>query len=1014
MNRTSRRGIALAVLLVGLTSWATLALPSFSDRNIAAGNLNPTDTILVMEIRVTRGGGEDVTLASITIRNRGTAGDGDIEKIILEDGGAQLAQSANLSGITSSNGVTIPLSYHLDNTTHYIRILVVIGTNVEGGETIDLQALVDYTSNGTPGTSVWISDLSSETIRDGGFDEETDNSPDAAFLNPTDRAIVQTAVFADDDANGSPVGWRGEGATTIVQVENIGTATGGAAGDIDWVRVTLSFGGNDYNTGWVVWDPASPQDFHYADFVGMPAGAQIADDDGVTVTVEMEVNDKANVIDGRTVRTKTTLRVREQGEGPDGQLVNHDHTITAGTVQTIRQQGFEAIEDESETLDSGAAATGDVVVQTVRAFDDDSNAKDVRITHFYVRNTGSADGAEIEKIEVKAGAQTLVTLTGGELATFKTGDWHAVDTVFDVPDDGEQVLKIYYTIGIPNDGHTLAPQVRFGAEEAPGGPRFNSDAATYPDELGLYEPGFEFVENMTPPDGGAAYSGQWLPAQKIRLEDRDEDDDDVSIDPVVVRNAGNASGNPDVSRIRVWREDAAGLTKIGESADLSGFTTGGIHIDIENDAIVQDSAEGTEIFLWVYLLIAEPEVMIAGRTIQLETRVIHTENGATFDKMVVSNQWVLETNHRPVVDFTFSKVATASIGPMADFTYADTIQFSGTATDPDGDAIASWRWTFGDGATANTQNATHQYPNGGTFQVTLTVTDEHGVTGSKTKTITVEGPPNEPPTIDEVTADPENPAVDQNVQFAATVTDPDQPAGTAFGYVWDFDDEETSTLAAPTHSYDEAGTFTVTLTVTDAQGATDTATIEITVGNEPPTLTGVTATPAAAGTGEEVEFRATGASDPDGDAIDHYEWTFGDGTAVNPGGQVVTHIYATPGTYTVSVVAVDVRGARSVAWTVEVTIAGPARTVLFAFPNPASTVATFSYFLSEGATDPVLRIYTLIGELVLEQELPAGQTTYEWNLRTNGNTQLPNGLYFCVVTVTGADSSEVFRLLIAR
>jgi len=209
MNRTSRRGIALAVLLVGLTSWATLALPSFSDRNIAAGNLNPTDTILVMEIRVTRGGGEDVTLASITIRNRGTAGDGDIEKIILEDGGAQLAQSANLSGITSSNGVTIPLSYHLDNTTHYIRILVVIGTNVEGGETIDLQALVDYTSNGTPGTSVWISDLSSETIRDGGFDEETDNSPDAAFLNPTDRAIVQTAVFADDDANGSPVGWRG-------------------------------------------------------------------------------------------------------------------------------------------------------------------------------------------------------------------------------------------------------------------------------------------------------------------------------------------------------------------------------------------------------------------------------------------------------------------------------------------------------------------------------------------------------------------------------------------------------------------------------------------------------------------------------------------------------------------------------------------------------------------------------------------------------------------------------------
>jgi PKD repeat protein len=1021
MNRTSRRGIALAVLLVGLTSWATLALPSFSDRNIAAGNLNPTDTIKVMEIRVTRGSGEDVTIASITIRNAGTAGDGDLEKIIVEDDGDVLGELDNLSGITSSNGVTIPLSYHLDDTTEYIRIFVLVGTNVDGGETVDLRALVDYTSNGTPGTSAWLSDLTGETIRNGGFDEIEDNAPDAAYLNPTDEAIVQVAIFTDDDANGSEVQWAGAGATTIVEVENLGTAL---PADISHVRVTLTIGGEDYvaiDNAWAEWTPASPMPFRYDDFQG-PGGPgdnppAIPDQGGVTVTVEMRVEDETNVTDRRTIQTKTTLFVREQGEGPDGELVGYEQTSTSSTTQTIRRQGFEAMEEESESLASGSAGTGDVVIQTVRGIDDDSNNKDVRVVRFYVINTGTADGDELEEIEVKAGGQSLLKLTGAELDTFKTGGWHDLDVVFDVDDDEEQVFKIYYTIGIPDDGHTFQPRVRFRVEEDIGGPTFNSDTVTYPDELGLYEPGFEFVENMTPPTGGAAYSGQRLLAQRIRLEDRDEDDDDVTIDPIVVRNAGTASGNPDVTKIEIWRQDEEDgpEVKIGQSSDLNGFRTGGVHVDITNDSIVQDDPDGTEVFLLVYLQIADPEDMVADRTIQLETRVIHTENGATFDKMVEGNQWVLETNHRPVVDFTFAKASTAAVGPKADFTYEDTIQFSGTATDPDGDDIASWRWNFGDGNRSSAQNPTHRYPNGGTFNVTLTVTDEHGVTGSKTKTIEVEGPPNEPPTIDELTADPENPAVDQDVEFAVTVTDPDQPAGTAFDYEWDFDDETTSTLAEPTHSFDEDGTYTVTVTVTDAQGATDTATIDITVGNDPPTLTGVTANPATGvGTGDAVTFTAAGYDDPDDDAVDRYEWDFDDGTTTDTTGATATHTFVAPGTYTVSVVAVDERGAESAAETVDVTVTGPARTILYAFPNPAGTTATFTYFLPEGATEPILRVYGLLGDLVIEQELPEDGTTFVWDLRTTGGTRLPNGIYFCVVTATGANRSEVFRLLIDR
>ena len=79
-----------------------------------------------------------------------------------------------------------------------------------------------------------------------------------------------------------------------------------------------------------------------------------------------------------------------------------------------------------------------------------------------------------------------------------------------------------------------------------------------------------------------------------------------------------------------------------------------------------------------------------------------------------------------------------------------------------------------------------------------------------------------------------------------------------------------------------------------------------------------------------------------------------------------------------------------------------------------NNIVPFRYFLPEGATDPILRIYNLIGELVVEEDLPAGGTTFDWDLRTAGGTALPNGLYLCVVTVTGANPSEIFRLLIVR
>ena len=160
--------------------------------------------------------------------------------------------------------------------------------------------------------------------------------------------------------------------------------------------------------------------------------------------------------------------------------------------------------------------------------------------------------------------------------------------------------------------------------------------------------------------------------------------------------------------------------------------------------------------------------------------------------------------------------------------------------------------------------------------------------------------PNQPP-VAAFTSPTNGLAVDVD---GSTSADPD---GAIASYAWTYGDGGTATGANPAaHTYSTAGTYTVTLTVTDDEGATGVATRDVTVAppapNQPP-VAAFTATPA----GLSVTVDGSGSSDPDG-TVASYAWTFGDGgTATGP--TPPAHAYAAEGTYTVTLTVTDDDGA---------------------------------------------------------------------------------------------------------
>ena len=224
---------------------------------------------------------------------------------------------------------------------------------------------------------------------------------------------------------------------------------------------------------------------------------------------------------------------------------------------------------------------------------------------------------------------------------------------------------------------------------------------------------------------------------------------------------------------------------------------------------------------------------------------------------------------QPTANFTFT---TACVGNATQFTSTST-------TNPSGQTIQSYNWTFGDGQSGIGANPTHTYASAGTYQVTLTVSCGGHCTSSKTQTVTVNAQPQ------------------ANFNFTTVCQgNATQFTSTSLGqgissYQWNFGDGQTGTGQTTTHTYAQAGTYQVTLTVATTGGScSDQITQTVTVNAQP--VSNFTYTSVCRG--NPTQFNSTST----GQGITTYQWNFGDGQTGN--GQTTTHTYAQAGEYQVT------------------------------------------------------------------------------------------------------------------
>jgi PKD repeat protein len=158
-------------------------------------------------------------------------------------------------------------------------------------------------------------------------------------------------------------------------------------------------------------------------------------------------------------------------------------------------------------------------------------------------------------------------------------------------------------------------------------------------------------------------------------------------------------------------------------------------------------------------------------------------------------------------------VEAAGAAPVADFTWSPIDPVAGRQTqfyDLSSNQPATWSWSFGDGGTSTQANPEHAFAVAGTFNVSLTASNQFG-SHTVAKTVVVGRAEDLP--APSFTWSPSDPTIGQAIQFSGAATN------NPLGFSWDFGDGSSATGQVVTHTYGASGTYSVTLTAINNVGS---------------------------------------------------------------------------------------------------------------------------------------------------------------------------------------------------